>query len=187
MADMKAAAIGRIFDTRMDSTRYYRQVGPIRLTLRASKNIPLSAILPVSSDDLPTETPPSGCCGTFPLNANSHWPRSRETWTLSGIFTRSSTLRLCHTLTITRCRTSHFLARWSHTAHCEYQGLAALRKLWKFWIGQAEILIWIWWKTFGASSNDNQTIPRPSSLMWRIYALRFTGCGLTSLENQPAT
>ena len=45
-------------------------------TLRASKNVPVSVfVLPVSSDDMPTETIPSWCGGTFPLIANS----SRDT------------------------------------------------------------------------------------------------------------
>ena len=41
--------------------------------------------------------------------------------------TRSSTLRLCLTLTTTCCRSSHLHARRSYAAHCEYQGPDAPR------------------------------------------------------------
>ena len=122
---------------RKDSTRHpRRQVDPIGRTLRALKNVPLSvSILPESNDNMPTETPPSWCCGTFPVIANSHWSRSRANMNAWRNFTRFSTLRLCHTLATTRCRTSHFLARWSHAAHREYQRPAAPRSCGSFWIG----------------------------------------------------
>ena len=44
--------------------------------------VPLSiSTLPVSSDDMPMQTLPSWCCGTFPVIANCHWSRSRANMT----------------------------------------------------------------------------------------------------------
>ena len=95
---------------------------------------------------------------------------------------------LSHTLTTTHCRTSDDHVRWSHARRTlRLPRTCCGEKPWKFWIGQAEVLIWIWSQTCCASSNDNQTITTPSSAMRRIYALRFTGCGMVSLEHQPAT
>ena len=46
------------------------------------KNVLLSiSTLPVSSDDMPTETLPSWCCDTFPVIANCDWSRSRTNMT----------------------------------------------------------------------------------------------------------
>ena len=83
----------KLWYPRKDSARYPRQVGPIGRTLRESKNVPLSiSILPVSSDDMPTETPPSWCCGTFPVIANSHWSRFRANMNSWRIFHEHETL-----------------------------------------------------------------------------------------------
>ena len=70
---------------RKDNTRYPRRVGPIGRTLRASKHpskhLHPPSILPVSSDDMPTQTLPSRCCGTFPVISNCYWSRSRANMT----------------------------------------------------------------------------------------------------------
>ena len=85
--------------------------------------------------------------------------------------------RLCQTLTTNRCGTSHVHARWSHARRTlPIPRTCCSEKPWEFWIGQVEVLIWMWSKTYSASSDDNQTMPTLSFVMWRIYALRFTGC-----------
>ena len=109
------------------------------------KNVPLSTILPVSSDDMHTETLPSRCCGSFPVLQTAIGRDPGQTWPLGGISTRSSTLRLCHTLAATGCRTSHVHARWSHVRHTlQIPRTCCGEKPWESWIGQAEVLIWMW-------------------------------------------
>ena len=51
---------------------------PYRVNAEGVKNVPLNiSILPVSNDDMSTQTLPSWCCGTFPVISNCHWSRSR--------------------------------------------------------------------------------------------------------------
>ena len=77
---------------------------------------------------------------------------------------------------------SHLHARMGHAAHCEYQGTAApgphggfgLPKE-KFWFECDRKLVAL----HQTILEKNNTI----SLMWRIYALMFTGYGMTSLKN----
>ena len=78
VAGIKAAAIGRIFDILEGQYEVSSPGRPDRVNPENVKNVPLSiSILPVSSDDIPTQTLPSWCCNTFPAIANWHWWRSR--------------------------------------------------------------------------------------------------------------
>ena len=74
-----------------------------------------------------------------------------------------------------------------YVAHCEYKGPAAVRSCASFGLAKQKFWFKSDRKTCSASSNDNQTMPTPSSVMWRLYALRFTGCGRTWPEHQPTT
>ena len=82
VAGTKAAAIGRIFDIPEGQYEVSSPGRPCRANPEGVKNVPLSiSILPVSSDDIPTQTLTSWCCGTFPPIANFRWSRSMANMT----------------------------------------------------------------------------------------------------------
>ena len=156
---------------RKDSTRYPRQVGPIGRTLRTSTNVPLSvSIRSVSSDDMTTESPPSWCCGTFPVIANSGSGANINAW--RNFYEVLDTQAVPHldnhplqdqpySCTMDPCRT----LRIPRTCCTE--------KLWKFWIGQAEIFIWIWSKTYGKRMVLHQTSINPNTIVCNLSDLCF--------------
>ena len=68
VAGIKAAAIGRIFDIPEGQYEVSSPGRPYRTNPEGITNVPLGiSILPVSSDDMSTQTLPSWCCGTFPV------------------------------------------------------------------------------------------------------------------------
>ena len=154
---------------RKDSTRYPRQVGPIERTPRASKR-PCKHLHPACVQRRHGYRDASVMVLWY-LSRNFKLPLVEiqgKQGPLGRISTRSSTLRLCHTLTSTRYRTSHVHAQWSHARRTlRIPRNCCAEKPMKFWIDQAEVLIWMWSKTCSVSSNDNQTMPTPSSTMWR--------------------
>ena len=71
VAGMKAAAISRIFDIPARTVRgtLARQALSGDPSGRQERPLLGVFVLTVSSDDIPKETLPSWCCGTFPLIA----------------------------------------------------------------------------------------------------------------------
>ena len=182
---MKAAAIGWIFDIPERTVRgvLARSVGPIWRTLRASKNAPFYSIsiLPVFSEDMPTEKLASWCWGTFPVIANCLWSWPRANITAWWNFDEVLDTQAGHTLTTTRCdvharrSNARRTLRIPRTCCCD-----AVEVLdWSSRSSDFNLIATRGSQACSASSNDNQTIPTPSSVMRRIYALMFTGCGMT--------
>ena len=175
VAIMKAATIGRTFD--IPTTTVRGIIARYRWTLGTSRNVPISfSILQVSSDDMPTEILSSWCCGTFPIISYHYWSPTRATWTLGGILTRSSILQEKQP---SSCTTEP-------RPTIRKPSICCAEKLRKFWISKTEMLIWIWSKMCGTSSNNNKTIPTSLYVMWRIKSLGFTWYGMTSPKHPSA-
>ena len=137
VAGMKAAVIGRIFDIpqgqhEVSATSRPDRANPEEVKERSLKRLYSACVQRWCA----YRDVSSWCCGTFPVIANSRLSRSRANMNAWRNFTRSSTIRLCQTLTTTRWRISHFLALCNHTAHCEYQGPAAPRSCGTFWLAE---------------------------------------------------
>ena len=117
---------------------------PYRTNPEGVKNVPLGiSILPVSSDDIPTQTLPSWCCGTLPAIANCHWLRSRANMTAWRNFddvldTQAVPHLDNHSPVAGPATCMHDGAM--HVAHCEYQGPAAARRSESF--GLAKQKLW---------------------------------------------
>ena len=96
-------------------------------------NVPLSAyILPVSSDDMPTDRPRPWCCDIFPVIANYHWSRSRANFNAWRNFYQVLDTQAVAHLDKHSLLDQPFFARWSDAIHCQYQGPAAPRRYGRF-------------------------------------------------------
>ena len=140
VAGIKAAAIGRISDIPEGQYEVSSPGRPYRTDPEGVKNVPLGiSILPVSSNDIPTQTLPSWCCGTFPVMANCHWLRSRPNMTawrnFDDVLDTQAVPHLDNQPPVAGPATfMHDGAM--HVAHYEYQGPAAARRSGSFWLAK---------------------------------------------------
>ena len=160
-----------------DSTRYLRQVGPIGRTLRASKR-PIEHLHPAcvqrrhayaDASVMVLWYLPRNC--KLPLaeiQGKDHLEEFRRGPRHSGCATPwqppfAGPAMFMHD-------------GFMYATHYEYQGPAAARSCGSFGLVKQKFWFECDKKICNASSNDNQTMPTLSSVMWRIYALSFTGC-----------